>query len=275
MDGTFLSSALTKVPDGAWFTLMLAFILASVFLVWRFGKEQQWFAEAEDRFPTSHFVRHYPDNSLRLTERFDGDTLSHIKGFGIFFDKAGETTPIVFSQFITKLTAVPEVMVFLHLRPLERPSVSYEERHSVSRLAIPNTYRLVVRYGYNDEVVTPDLASVVYEQIRLHKLSGKDKITANGKESRAPDTAVIPDTVMEKLENELVDAELARIESAFAHRVMYIMGKEQMKIKATRNYFHKFLLHIFLWIRENTRAKMASLNIPTDKVIEVGFLKDI
>ncbi|KAK5256307.1 hypothetical protein LTR40_010435, partial [Exophiala xenobiotica] len=73
MDATFLSSALTKVPDGAWFTITLAFILASIFLLWRFGKEQQWFAEAEDRFPTSHFVQIGRDNQLQLSKRFDSD----------------------------------------------------------------------------------------------------------------------------------------------------------------------------------------------------------
>lgn len=66
IDGTFLSSALTKVPEGAWFTITLAAILASVLLVWRFGKEQQWFAEAEDRFPTSHFVMTGPEGQMRL-----------------------------------------------------------------------------------------------------------------------------------------------------------------------------------------------------------------
>lgn len=41
LDGAFLSSALTKVPDGAWFTIVLAVVLAVVFILWRFGKEQQ------------------------------------------------------------------------------------------------------------------------------------------------------------------------------------------------------------------------------------------
>ena len=53
------------------------------------------------------------------------------------------------------------------------------------------------------------------------------------------------------------------------------MGKEQMKIKEGTNYAKGALLWIFLWIRDNTRPKMANLRVPTDKVIEVGFLKDI
>jgi KUP system potassium uptake protein len=284
LDGAFLSSSLTKVPDGAWFTITLAVVLACVFLIWRFGKEQQWLAEAEDRFPTSHFIQPASaDDRLYLTKRFEGDPLSVVKGFGIFFDKAGETTPTVFSQFAIKLTAIPEVMVFFHLRPLEVPSVSADERHSVSRLAIPNCYRLVVRYGYNDEVVTQDLASVVYAQIRQYKLdevNGKEKVeactpaTTNGAGTETNRTTEDKSTALSAT-HEADDYELAKIDAAFAHKVIFIIGKEQMKIKTRTNFFRKGLLSVFLWIRENTRNKMANLNVPADRVVEVGFLKQI
>jgi KUP system potassium uptake protein len=263
LDGTFLSSALTKVPTGAWFTITLASVLASVLLLWRFGKEQQWFAEAEDRFPTSYFVTTGPDGQMRLTDRFDGVPLSTTRGFGIFFDKAGETTPIVFSQFALKLAAMPEVIVFFHLRPLETPSVAPENRHAVSRLAIPNCYRLVVRYGYNDEIITPNLASVIAEQIRRYLANSTDHVT-----DASP-------TEKKRASEERYGDELATLDTAYAHNVLYIMGKEQMKIKEGTNYARAVLLWIFLWIRDNTRNKMANLRIPTDKVIEVGFLKEI
>ena len=48
IDGVYLTSALNKVPDGAWLTLTIAGAFASLFLLWRFGKENQWRAEAED-----------------------------------------------------------------------------------------------------------------------------------------------------------------------------------------------------------------------------------
>ena len=40
-DDMFLSSALTKVPEGAWFALALALNLSSILILWRFGKEIQ------------------------------------------------------------------------------------------------------------------------------------------------------------------------------------------------------------------------------------------
>lgn len=53
LDGLYLSSALTKVPEGAWFTLALGAVLSSIFVLWRYGKENQWRAEAADQLPLS------------------------------------------------------------------------------------------------------------------------------------------------------------------------------------------------------------------------------
>jgi KUP system potassium uptake protein len=289
LDGAYLSSALTKVPAGAWFTITLAAVLASVLLLWRFGKEQQWFAEAEDRFPTSHFVTTGPDGQMRLTDQYNSTHLSTTRGFGIFFDKAGETTPIVFSQFVLKLTAMPKVIVFFHLRPLETPSVAPENRHTVLRLVIPNCYRLVVRYGYNDVIITPNLASVIVAQIRRYLLENQQNFYLQSEASSDPLSAITNENQTSPMDETITTSpaeeimigeqryvsELAKLEDAYAHKVLYIIGKEQMKIKEGTNYAKRALLWVFLWIRDNTRNKIANLKVPTDKVIEVGFLKEI
>ena len=315
LDGAYLSSVLTKVPNGAWFTLTLAAVLGSLFILWRFGKEQQWAAEAADRFPTSHFMQSKGDGRIELTERYGGSTLTTIKGFGIFFDKAGETTPVIFSQFALKLVAIPEVMVLFHLRPLETPSVAPEHRHTVSRLAIPNCYRLVVRHGYMDEVITPDLASLVYDQVRSfigrrdvvrgrptstseseppheqqeRQCTASDLPPATTVDRRDTEQAPSPAADAEKMPQAQDDStfpeaemnarsigrDLAKLDEAFAHQVLYIIGKEEMKIKPSTGIIRKVLLHVFLWIREHTRTKIANLRVPNDRIIEVGFIKDI
>lgn len=95
-DGLYLTSALNKVPEGAWFTLTLAAILASIFLLWRFGKENQWRAEAEDRFRPNQLVRKGTEDKLFLTTRWGGGSIAPIRGFGIYFDKTGVLTPMVY-----------------------------------------------------------------------------------------------------------------------------------------------------------------------------------
>ena len=321
LDGTFLSSALTKIPNGAWFTIALATLLASVFILWRFGKEQQWFAEASDRFPTTHFVSTRTDGKLQLSQRFGNKTLSSIEGFGIFFDKAGETTPIVFSNFIRKLVTAPEVIVFFHLRPLETPSVAPENRYSVSRLAIPNCYRLVVRHGYMDEVITPDLSKLVYEKVKQHIVvraldsekperphaSGMEKDpesrtgdndgdagSANGKAPASDNVLSNPKLPVEEdasptpsssapskrtnattSPSATTSSRLETLARAYNHEILYIVGKEQMVVSQSTGIVRRILLNAFLWLRENTRTKVAALGLDRERVIEVGFVKEV
>lgn len=80
LDGVYLSSALTKIPDGAWFTLVLGGVLSGILILWRYGKEQQWKAEAGDRIWPSQFVSKYADGGLRLSPAFGGAEVTEIKG---------------------------------------------------------------------------------------------------------------------------------------------------------------------------------------------------
>jgi KUP system potassium uptake protein len=264
LDGVYLSSALTKVPNGAWFTLMLAVILSKIFILWRFGKEQQWTAEAEDRIPASALLTTDSDGNMCLTQAFGGGKISTVNGVGIYFDKVGDKIPIVFSQFVRKFAARPEIVVFFHLRSLPVPSILESERYVVSRTTISSCYRLTVRHGYTDAIVTPDLGRMVIEQLIL--LVTRGDRSAFGEENSSASS---------KQHSPEVQAELDVIERAQAAQIVYIMGKEQMKVKPGSNFARRWLLELFLWIRENSRTKMASMNIPTENLVEVGFVKEI
>lgn len=296
-DGVFLSSALTKVPSGAWFTLALAIILAASFVLWRFGKEQQWRAEASDRFPPSHMLQTLDSTSefsrqLKLLPAFGGREITRIDGFGVFFDKAGapSTTPAAFVHFLQKFHAASDVVVFFHLRPLQIPTVAPEERYKVSRCYVgtegeskrpmPNCYRVTIRHGYNDEVVTDNLGLLLYEQIRNFliredvgdtkfdpgMLNGKKEITF---EERATDSG------RPSSEHPELAEKLAELQLAYSAQVVYVVGKEQMRVKPGTNIFRRALLELFLWTRENTRSKVQAMNISGDKLVEVGFVKEV
>lgn len=308
IDGLYLSSALLKVPDGAWFTLTVAGVLAGLFLLWRFGKENQWRAEAEDRFKPGQLLGKDNNGRLKLAERWGGDRLSVIRGLGIFFDKTGVLTPSVFTHFVSKFATVPEVAVFFHLHPVEVPTVAPEERYAVSHFtAVPGCYRLVIKHGFMDAVISPDLAALLYEQIRKfiirqatekHGLQEKDagavEVTTHDHEGEAPSGAEQSCSgsgnndkeggregkkaevqIPIELRDENVAAELAKLDRAYSSKIMYIVGKEQMKVESRSSIGRKLVLSIFLWIRDNTRAKIANLRLAMDRVVEVGFIKEI
>lgn len=320
IDGLYLSSALNKVPDGAWLTLTVSGLLAGMFLLWRFGKENQWRAEAEDRFAPSNLVRNDAEGRLRLTDRWGGDPLSVIRGMGIFFDKTGVLTPAVFTHFVSKFVAVPDVAVFFHLHPVEVPSVPAAERYRVSRFtAVPGCYRLVVRHGFMDEVISPDLAALVYEQVRSAivrrqddepqseprpEMDEKAQQESNPKDDpsgtaptpeEAPSATsgtTSPSRAPTTTSSTAISAELARLDRAYAAKIMYIIGKEQMRVRdsarlstssgtsrawstSVSGMGRRLVLSTFLWIRDNTRAKIANLRLAMDRVVEVGFVKEI
>lgn len=292
MDGAFLSSALIKVPHGAWFTLALSAVLASIFILWRYGKENQWAAEKEDRLPLAKFVDKDENGTIRLTAhnaQQNGEALSITKGFGIFFDKGGINTPMVFSQFIGKLVSVPEVIVFFHMRPLEYPTVPAGERFIVSQVkSLPNCYRVICRHGFMDAIVTPDLASVIYEHVCHFVLVKSRPVSratvrdfspgsSSGEGSSAPKTG--KNSTAGYNETELTEyperAKITELRQAYDHRVLYIVGKEEMFVKPKTSILRAILLRTFLFLRDNTRSKMSNLKVPTDRLVEIGFVKAV
>ena len=202
LDGLYLSSALTKVPSGAWFTLVLSIVLSSMFMLWRYGKEQQWKAEAADKFHVSHILTvdesSLSDDTdsgvLKMTQAFGSHRVSRIDGIGIFFDKSGNasTTPTVFVNFLQKFHAAPEVIIFFHLRSLQIPSIPPENRYRVSRCSlgqgrvVPNCFRVTIKHGYTDQVMMQELDRHLYEQVRDFIIK-----EAASPRHRAPRVAVI------------------------------------------------------------------------------------
>ncbi|KAH6873596.1 hypothetical protein B0T10DRAFT_588628 [Thelonectria olida] len=130
------------------------------------------------------------EGKLALTLRWGGDLLSSVSGFCIFFNKTGVLTPSVFTYFASKLGALPDVSVFFHLHPAETPSVSDEECYHISRFAsIPGCYRLVVRHGFIDEIVSPDLGVLIHEQVRkfvVHQAAAKSVEAGLRSQQKAP-----------------------------------------------------------------------------------------
>ncbi|OCK75662.1 potassium transporter [Lepidopterella palustris CBS 459.81] len=282
LDAVYLSSVLRKVPQGAWFTLVLALILSSIFILWRWGKEQQWAAEAKDNVTPSQLLQLSPTSSIRngeidsqnapqltLTSAFGGGTLSTAAGLGIFFDKVGggsNTIPKVFTQFLRKFKARPDVIVFFHMRPLSMPTVPLAEQFVITRATsqIPSCYRITLRHGYMDDVLTPGLGQKIVQQL-------EEFITRSGETGTKPRPEDLSPAIR---------AELDALDRAEAAQMVYVMGKQVMRIRrgggnVVTRFFRMAMLETFLWIRENTRTKLADLDIDPDYLVEVGFVKEI
>ena len=280
-----MSSALTKVPHGAWFTILLSGIISVIFVLWRYGKESQWMAEGEDKVTVSRLFsnvstsetsttasnekgQHYQD--LKLGTGYTGTDISKIDGLGIFFDKTGHPSylPLVFVHFLQKFHALPTCSIFFHMRSLSTPSVPEAERYVIQRVSsIPGCYRMTIRHGYTDSVISPDLGKMIVEQLVLFITRDPSTIPSADSNSNSSAKSV--------MHTPAIQAELDIINKAASQQIVYVMGKELMKIKKETGWIRKLWLSAFLWIRENSRAKVGDWDVPVDRLVEVGFVKEI
>ena len=190
------------------------------------------------------------------------------------------------------------------------PTVPDADRYTVTATTIPNCYRLVIRHGYTDEVITEDLAGLVADQIRAFVARGRggrsrtapnvrivaqvaDAPTQQPTQQPAPpassdasstqapadsNTANAAPAVAERKAEHADDGVAARLrflDAAVARQTVYIVGKEQMRVRGSASVGRRCALQAFLWLRENSRSRIAAMRIPTDKLVEVGFVKEV
>jgi len=264
LDGAFMTAALTKVPQGAWFTLLLSSLLAIVLFLWRFGKRRQWRSEADDNISPSSLVTTNASGKLILNRTNGPKEMGKIKGVGIFFDKAGHNAPAVYTQFVRKFEAQHDVIVFFHLRQLVQPTVDEEERYIVQRAGPSNTFRIIVRHGYNDHVFTENFGLVLYDQLKAF-LDAEVQVSS----SESPANVNLARVKARALR------ERAALDDAYEKQVIYILGKEELRLNPKNILPKNIALSIFVWMRENTRSKQREFNVPIDQLVEVGYIKMI
>lgn len=154
------------------------------------------------------------------------------------------------------------------MRHLPTPSIPESQRYIINRTSIPSCYRVAVRSGYMDDIITSDLARLLVDQITLFITSDQARAVVAQPAKYTDDTNLVDnDTV--------IRAELAALQNAQTQQTVYIVGKEQMRIAPGTNIVRRIILGAFLWIRENARSKIVGLNIPMEQLVEVGFVKDI
>ena len=295
-EGLYLTSALTKVPDGAWFTLTLAICIATVFATWRLGKENQWRVERKGRMRQNKLISKGDGETLKLNPGLGGGEITATKGMGIFFDKTGgsDFVPEVYEEFLLKFEAQPAIQVFLHLRGTTVPVVPSEERYAVTRTGVPNCYRMVVRHGYSEHPISPQLGRVVYDELHRYitTSSGKappafiptsniantgDDASATATSTATPaSTAVQPTAAGLHERDEQIQRRLDALDTAYRSQTLYVFGKEELVLPEKKlNIVKRFFLGAFLWMRDSTDKKVASLKIPMDRVVEIGYVKSL
>ena len=127
---------------------------------------------------------------------------------------------------------------------------------------------MIVRHGYNERIVSKDLANLIYDQLRHFITSGTDESITFAPPENGANGNTDPSREVEVLER------------AFGAQVLYVVGKEQLKIMLPKGlsitgFLRSIFLNAFIWMRDLTRSKIQEMDLPYDRLIEVAFVKEM
>ncbi|KAH9627177.1 hypothetical protein KSS87_018417 [Heliosperma pusillum] len=141
IEGMYLSSAFTKVPQGGWVPIMLSLVFMLIMYVWHYGTRKKYNFDLHNKVSLKWILGLGP--SLGIVR---------VPGIGLIYSELATGVPSIFSHFVTNLPAFHKVVVFVCVKSVPVPYVSHEERFLIGRIC-PRPYRMyrcIVRYGYKD-----------------------------------------------------------------------------------------------------------------------------
>jgi KUP system potassium uptake protein len=143
VDIAFFSSALLKVADGGWFTLVIGALVFLLMTTWRKGRSIMFARLRKVSVPLAPF----------LESLFVGPP-QRVPGTAIFLTATPEATPHALLHNLSHNKVLHERVVFLTAEVTDEPWVQSEDRVRVEELG-NGCWRMNVRYGFMN---VPDIA---------------------------------------------------------------------------------------------------------------------
>ncbi|KAG0556447.1 hypothetical protein M758_11G053200 [Ceratodon purpureus] len=141
IEALYLSSALFKVKQGGWVSLVLAGVIMSIMYVWHYGTIKKYEFDLQNKVSMKWLLTLGP--SLGIVR---------VPGIGLIYTELVTGVPAIFSHFVTNLPAFHQILVFVCMKSVPVPFVPPNERYLVGRVGSKDyrMYRCVVRSGYKD-----------------------------------------------------------------------------------------------------------------------------
>lgn len=182
----------TKIPHGAWFTIMVTVIMFSFFVFWRSCRVLKIKQEARDRkrlqdiFTTTDVPA---NRTFRLGDNIPIATgndlfvkpqlnkLVRYPGVGIMFTdlpnivKSNNAVPGLFSDICRCFPSLPDCFIFVAVRTAKVPFIPIEERTVIQKVSgYEGFYKCIVRIGFMDTICMDHHMKIqIISQIRLQE----------------------------------------------------------------------------------------------------------
>ncbi len=148
VDTAYFASNLTKVPDGGWFPLLVGLITFTFLTTWAKGRRLMMERLRESAMPIEVFIKSAATAAIR------------VPGTAVFMSSSPEGVPHALLHNLKHNKVLHERILILTVVIDEVPYVDGEDRVEVRDLG-SNFFRMVVRYGFMQELDIPGVLKLV------------------------------------------------------------------------------------------------------------------
>jgi KUP system potassium uptake protein len=150
VDGAYFSANLTKVPDGGWFPLMVGFIIFTFLTTWSKGRKLMMDRLHEAAMPIKVFITSAANSASR------------VPGTAVFMTSSSDGVPHALLHNLKHNKVLHERVILLTVKIVAQPYWPEAERANNDVMG-DGFYRLVLRYGFMEEVDVPAALKRVHD----------------------------------------------------------------------------------------------------------------
>jgi len=142
VDLAFFAANLPKIPSGGWIPLITGIVVFTILTTWKRGRQLLIARQRVENLPLEPFLK-----SLIASAP------TRVPGTAVYMNVSTQTVPHALLHNLAHNKILHERLVFLTVATEGVPYVPDSERVEIHML-VPNTYQLLVRYGFQDN---PDI----------------------------------------------------------------------------------------------------------------------
>ena len=146
VDGAYLTSNLLKIPDGGWFPLLIGAIAFTLLTTWAKGRQLLIARMDEASLPMEIFIKSAASSATR------------VPGTAVFMTSSAAGVPHALLHNLKHNKVLHERVILLTVKIQDVPYVG-EEKRVESRDYTAGFYRVVINYGFMEEVNVPAVLS--------------------------------------------------------------------------------------------------------------------
>src|SRR5439155_2674304 len=151
VDRTFLTSTPLKIPDGAWFPILIGIVVFTLLTTWKRGRVVLMERLAEDAMPLDLFI-----------QSIEASPPTRVPGTAVFLTSTQNRVPHALLHNLKHNKVLHERVVFLTIVTRDVPYVAEEERFNIKPLGC-SFFKMTADFGFKED---PDVPALLEESGR-------------------------------------------------------------------------------------------------------------